>query len=522
MGIEDDIMAARVKAGNLSPEAIPTNRESPVSNVSAAQSMQDRLIQMLTFGTADNIASAINAGVTAPFSDKTFGQIYNETQDQQKQFMQQGGEEHPYAAGAGTLMGAVMSPNLLNKVKPAQTLLGSIGQGMLSGAVHSSAQAAGEADEEGIVGRAKAAADAFISGGIIGGAMGAAGHGISKVAQKKATTAMQKATQAMQDETNKAYELVKASDEVIPGDLLEKNLDIGAGKARGLIDRKTGVSIRNPIYNTKAKHNKVLESTVSRLKDDLRSNLPYTGKIRDYGLGELEDLRKSVWDTYNSTGDKRLIQIIRSIDETMDQGAAQGSDLLKLARNHSRMQRNTEMFDEIMKKAERQAQSGAGDYTTAYKKKAELILDSEKYSGFLTDAEKEAMQAIISGNLPENAARFLGRFAPTSGHIASLLNLITMYHNPLLGGAATTGAVAAKKFASSATKDRVMEARRVLSGSPTAPSSVNPGMDLAKGAGQLVGPAGPSIMDQILPEELRNLPEGESLLKEIMNKRFNQ
>ena len=458
--------------------------KSMVSPTSGPSTFQDRVMQSITFGGMDNLISAATAAGKAPFSDKTFGEVYSEDQATYQKEREAQNEAHPVAAGAGSVVGALVGPDPTAKLK----LIGKGGQvakSVLSGAVSAGAQSFGEADEADLMGRLEAAANGFVTGGLTGGLLGTAGSTLSKALETKATNNMQKALSSMRAETNRAHKAVEDAKEIIPGNVLSTNINDAATTIRS-----------SYFYDPTSDAAKPIEAMLKKI--DERVNVPTTnGSIKpvDMTLGELELMRRDAWKVYKTNKNPDIIKIIKSIDKTMDDAAANGSDLMKAARASSRMEQNTRMFDEIMKKAGRQAKAGTGDTASRFKYAAEKILDNKKYSEFLNEDERAALQSIIDGTTTGNVNRFIGRFAPSSGNLASLIGMMTMFHNPALAVPAMVGAHAARGASNRSTSNLVSEARRVISGSPTAKPAPQLGPVAAKTVGQTAVPQMPSLLE---------------------------
>lgn len=450
---------------------------------SGPSTFQDRVMQAVTFGGMDNLISAVTAGAKAPFSDKSFGDIYNEEQTAYQKTRQEQDTAHPYIGGAGTVVGALAGPDPTAKLKLAGKA-GQIGKSILSGAVNTGLQAFGEADTENLVGRLKSAADGFMLGGAIGGGAGALGSAISRHVDVTEGRKLQRSLADMRKATKEGYDVALSTGEMIPGELISKNLQDVARKIRGT----AGFRMENPDYRG-----------LNDLMEDLQAKVvDQNGSVLALDLASLDDLQKQAWMTYHNAkkGTQPLVlQVIKALDKSMDEAAEVGTPLLKAARMSSRMERNTQMFDEIMKTAERKAESGVGDYATRFKYAAEKILDNKKYNQFLNDEERAALQSIVDGTVPGNAARFIGRFAPNSGNMASLIGILTAYHNPIVGIPAMAGAYASKGASNVSTRNLVDEARRVFSGSPAAAPAQQLGPTIAKAAGQSAAGQLPSLLD---------------------------
>jgi hypothetical protein len=133
--------------------------------------------------------------------------------------------------------------------------------------------------------------------------------------------------------------------------------------------------------------------------------------------------------------------------------------------------KRSELIDKIRSKAERQAAkagTGANIDNTMRQRVDSLLNDDRKLRGF-TDAEKAAMQDVVKGSTLGNAARYVGKLAPTG--VVSAMGAGAGYATHGLPGAIGTAGVgyAAKKIADRATANRLLElSHQVRSRSPLA------------------------------------------------------
>lgn len=138
--------------------------------------------QGLTFGFADEIGSGIQALARAPFSPKTFGELYNESLDERRKFLESAQEEHPVLTGVGTVAGGIaQGGGVASAAKGVLTQIPRLVRVAGLGAAEGAAFGAGTATEDRLAGAAKGAALGAIAAPVASGVGTAVGRTISKV-----------------------------------------------------------------------------------------------------------------------------------------------------------------------------------------------------------------------------------------------------------------------------------------------------------------------------------------------------
>ena len=140
--------------------------------------------QGATFGFADEIAAGLNALSLSPFSDKKFGQIYDETLKTERANLAAANEQFPKTSIGATVAGgaaiggaaAKAGTKLLSNVPRLPRLIG-------IGAAEGGLFGAGVADEDKLAGAAKGATIGAIATPLASGAVTALGRGITKISK---------------------------------------------------------------------------------------------------------------------------------------------------------------------------------------------------------------------------------------------------------------------------------------------------------------------------------------------------
>lgn len=163
-------LAAEIKRQRAqTPERPPAKMTDDFGGIDPASA---KMMQGLSFGWGDEATGALVAGVKAPFSDRSFGEIYDESVDNQRRAAEAMENEHPYAGAALEIGGGLLSGGPLIKggaalakgAGMAAKALAGAATGAGAGAVYGAGK--GETPSERLEGGA--------TGAIIGGGVGAA------------------------------------------------------------------------------------------------------------------------------------------------------------------------------------------------------------------------------------------------------------------------------------------------------------------------------------------------------------
>lgn len=213
-----------------------------------------------------------------------------------------------------------------------------------------------------------------------------------------------------------------------------------------VVRRMTGEGI-DDVLNPKA-------SRMTRIIEDRAGQTPTIGGIEnlrriagrnvasslDPSEARLGAIQKQEIDDYlSSITPKDVIPDSGNADEIID--------ALSKGREVTQRIKKTELLEGSIDRAERQASTSGvgGNVTNTVRQRINAILNNPKQRrGFSAD-EIRAMEDIVRGTPTRNAARWLGRFSPTSGNLAALSGLGQAYGaatiNPILAAPAASGLV---------------------------------------------------------------------------------
>lgn len=176
-------------------------------------------------------------------------------------------------------------------------------------------------------------------------------------------------------------------------------------------------------------------------------------------------------------------QIIKKIDKHLDDlktgdidvltgNANVGVQALQTARKLHASQRKTEMIQDAVDRAERQASKGGsgGNVDNALRQQFDRILNNKKLSRGLTGDERAAMELIVRGVKGEKLLRSISKLSPNGNGLMTFLQGTGAYAS---GGATlpfAAGGIGAKMITDPLTQRRVAQLERVIRGGGSASS----------------------------------------------------
>lgn len=155
---------------------------------------------------------------------------------------------------------------------------------------------------------------------------------------------------------------------------------------------------------------------------------------REVTLGQLDKMRQTVWQRYNSTKEPGLLEIIDGIDELV-MSRADTSELLNAARLANSRYKKAELLDDAFTKATDQtaATGSGGNILNKYRQAVTSIINDPKRARWFTAQEIDVMRQFVRGTPSQNVLRLIGKLAPSGNGLMTALNL---------GAAGTWGAPA--------------------------------------------------------------------------------
>lgn len=379
-----------------------------------------------------NVMTDAAAGIVAPFSDQSFGQVRQGMVDRRKQVE----AENPLTTVAGNVTGGVLGTAPLVAAAPAAfgagagSLAARMGAGGLSGSALGGADSAVRSGGD--------LGDAAM-GAAAGGTLGLAGPVIGRVAGKTVAMFSRKNPSVMNlDEIKEAKNLAYETADQLG---IRYKPDAFNGMVRDLTKSMQEMNL-SPMRHPKAAS---MVADIQSLKDSTPT------------LTQLDQLRQVVArDVAGSTdpAERHFGQaIIERIDDFIDNAdavsvsagdPALGAATIKEARKLNTRMRKLEKIQNLDYAADLSAASSGsgGNIDNAMRQRIKsLLLNEKKIRGFTPD-ERALMETIVRGSKGQNALRLAGKFSPTSGGLSAMLGVGATAANPAMAIPAAAGYVA--------------------------------------------------------------------------------
>lgn len=169
----------------------------------------------------------------------------------------------------------------------------------------------------------------------------------------------------------------------------------------------------------------------------------------DMSLNKLDQYRQKAWDRFGRTDNPFFLEIVDEIDETISR-AAEGNELMRVARAANSKYKKAEMLEDAFRKANRQtaATGSGGNVLNKYRQAIVSILENPKKSKWFSAEEQALMDHFVMGDNAENALRRIGKLSPGGNGLMTALNVYAAAVEPSML-AVTAGATVAKQSADS-------------------------------------------------------------------------
>ncbi len=418
---------------------------------SAGKAFQAGAAQGFTFGFGDEIAGALLGERTAARG---------------RAMIEAAKRDQPMTALAGEIAGAVAVPI---PVKGGATMKEAITEGAKLGAKVGLVYGTGTADG-GVVERVKGGIEGAVSGALFGAAAPIAVNFGSKAFQKLfGKSAERPSLESLRATKTAAYNAVDNAGEKFGPDDLKALSEAAAG-------RMDNLNYLPEVDTTTAAMLKRLDAI--------------SGK--ELTVGQVDKFRQSVWERYNSTKERGLLEIIDAVDE-MIAGRTSTSELMDAARVANARYKKAELLDLAFQKAADQTAStgSGGNILNKMRQAVTSIINNPKQAKWFSKAEIDTMRQFVQGGVSENILRRIGKLAPTGNGLMTALNLM---------GVATVGpeALAISAIASGAkgVSDRATEqgAQRLIGMVAGQPAPVAPTAVPGYGAVRAAAPIGNAML----------------------------
>lgn len=403
---------------------------------------------------------------------QSFGDRYNERLGQGRAALDYAQEQHPGASLLGGIAGAAIPTAVTGGAVGAPSVGGAAMRGAVSSGLQSLMQGFGEG-EGSFINRVKNAAVNGALGAVFGGIFGWGGAALTKNKAVVKQSTVQKAVSDLTDIRRTAYADAANAGVVYDGTTVIPRITQAMNEVRN------NHGYWAPGLDNKAKF---LDGYMDDMLKQLQSQTTTGGlKPRDLPLDELEALRKQIKATMQTQKDFRMMDLVRGIDDIIDTNAA-GNEAIRAARDASRVERNTELFDKLVKQADLRTDASGSSKIAAFKNVAVKMLTDKKTAPFLDNEETELLTSIVKAGSGSKLAQFLGRYDPTSSHFATIASALWVMNHPIVGLAASGAGYAARKMGEEGTEAALSAARNVISGSNLIPPNLTAGQGpLARG-----------------------------------------
>lgn len=379
--------------------------------------------------------------------------------------------------------------------QPATTVKEAVVKGAGTSGAQSTMLGFGEG-EGGFLPRLQQAAATGALGAVLGGGVGGTGAAVTKGAKTVKNASFQKAGAELKKITDDAY---KAADQA--GFVFNGN-DINQSLTQAMNEVRTNSGYWAPeVYPDDAQLDKFMDKVLA----DTQSQTTTGGlKPRDMTFAELEQMRKGLKQKMKQTKDPRMMALIRAVDNVIDTNA-QASELAQAARNASRVQRNTAVFDELVRKADLNSAANNTNRASALRRTAAKMMTDPNTAPFLEPEEMTILESVVRPGGTGKLESFLSRYDPSSSHFASMASAMWLLQHPIAGTAIAGVGYGARKAGEQSTDAAIAQARNVISGSNVSPPVLTAGQGpLAKGLVAQTSNRMSPLMEGILQNNLMN------------------
>lgn len=180
-------------------------------------------------------------------------------------------------------------------------------------------------------------------------------------------------------------------------------------------------------------------------------------------LSQLDKLRQGLWKRYNAApNEDAILDLIDVVDDAISTSGP-ASEIMAAARVANTRFKKAELLDNAFTAAERQtaATGSGGNVLNKFRQAVAGILNNPKKVRFFTAEERAAMDAFVSGNMPQNALRLIGKLSPSGNGLMAALNIGAAAINPAMLGLTAAG-VAAKGVSDSAVRQGADDLMRMI------------------------------------------------------------
>jgi hypothetical protein len=414
-----------------------------------------------TFGLGDNVTSAITAGLVSPFSDRTFGDVYNAEQSDKAKAIQFAQENSPKMAMAANIGGSVLSASGL--AKGGLTLAGRGGTTAMTGIKGLMARSGLMAAEGEAYNAASAVGhnETYTPGlGLLAGAGGnVVGEGLAAGASKLFGAATKKAVVPSYDEiAAQAAQKYRAADAegVIYSPSALKGL---LSNVEGDFASRTFEPIAQPGANV----------AYGLLKKRIDAGQPMTAE----GLKAIRSIAGEQFIPGKASNNALLNMVKQRIDDfsmnpnpsnVIAGNAPKAAMLRKEADKLYSQQKKIETVRKAVDLAEhRAARTGnGGNLENTVKQELDKISTSPKKGRGFTPDELAAVDDVVKNQTFRDVLRTAGKLSPFRHGGAALVGGAGMLYEPVTAGLLMAAGTAARGLGGAIQKSKVKKIERLI------------------------------------------------------------
>lgn len=151
-------------------------------------------------------------------------------------------------------------------------------------------------------------------------------------------------------------------------------------------------------------------------------------------FGDLDKIRQNLHGRLATAPNEiGLSSMIDDIDELIASNTS-SNVLVKAARTANARYKKSELLENSLNKAERQAQASGtgGNLVNKYRQAVNNIISNPKQAKFFSKDEVAFMDRFVRGDVEENILRLMGRLSPNANGLMAAINVGLVAYNPAL------------------------------------------------------------------------------------------
>ena len=177
-------------------------------------------------------------------------------------------------------------------------------------------------------------------------------------------------------------------------------------------------------------------------------------------------MRQNIWKRHGKADGAQkqdILTMVNAIDDLIESSVS-SSGVMNVARLANARYKKSELLDDAFQNVVRSGEvAGGGNQVQRYKSAVKQILSNPSKSRWFDSSELEAMNKLVSGDLPEKVLRQIGRLSPEGSSLMSALSITATIINPIAGAVALSG-VAGKHLSEAGIKKQATSLEALIRG----------------------------------------------------------